>query len=143
MLVCSSHHTGGLAHTAVHAVSQQDLVVTAALILSHVVTAHGICSESQTQAVCMPVLPVLCPPDMLIRVSSELSVHIAATSLHSTYCMNLFCTGLAASANVIGVSLGGILGHCMCTGGAVLGGRQMAAYVAERTLAVTISFVCI
>ena len=44
--------------------------------------------------------------------------------------------GLAASANVVGVSLGGILGHCMCTGGAVLGGRQMAAYVAERTLAV-------
>jgi len=46
--------------------------------------------------------------------------------------------GLAASANVVGVSLGGILGHCMCTGGAVLGGRQMAAYVAERTLAVII-----
>lgn len=45
--------------------------------------------------------------------------------------------GLAASANVVGVSLGGILGHCMCTGGAVLGGRQMAAYVAERTLAIT------
>ena len=45
--------------------------------------------------------------------------------------------GLAASANVIGVSLGGILGHCMCTGGAVLGGRQLAAYVAEKTLAVS------
>lgn len=45
--------------------------------------------------------------------------------------------GLAASANVVGVSLGGILGHCMCTGAAVLGGRQMAAYVAERTLAIT------
>ncbi|KAL3134679.1 hypothetical protein ABBQ32_007684 [Trebouxia sp. C0010 RCD-2024] len=44
--------------------------------------------------------------------------------------------GLAASANVVGVSLGGILGHCMCTGGAVLGGRQLAAYVAEQTLAV-------
>lgn len=44
--------------------------------------------------------------------------------------------GLAASANVLGVSLGGILGHCMCTGGAVLGGRQLAAYVAERTLTI-------
>ncbi len=49
--------------------------------------------------------------------------------------------GLAASANVVGVSLGGILGHCMCTGGAVLGGRQMAAYVAERTLAVIFFFI--
>lgn len=44
--------------------------------------------------------------------------------------------GLAASANVAGVALGGTLGHVMCTGGAVLGGRQMAAYVAEKTLAV-------
>lgn len=44
---------------------------------------------------------------------------------------------MAASANVIGVSLGGIFGHCMCTGGAVLGGRQLAAYVAEKTLAVS------
>lgn len=45
--------------------------------------------------------------------------------------------GLAASANVAGVALGGSLGHIMCTGGAVLGGRQMAAYVAEKTLAIT------
>ena len=49
----------------------------------------------------------------------------------------LLChAGLAASANVAGVALGGTLGHVMCTGGAVLGGRQMAAYVAEKTLAV-------
>ena len=47
--------------------------------------------------------------------------------------------GLAASANVVGVSLGGILGHAMCTGAAVLGGRKMAAYVAERTLAVQLT----
>lgn len=51
--------------------------------------------------------------------------------------MKCLHAGLAASANVAGVSLGGILGHCMCTGGAVLGGRQLAAYVAEQTLAVS------
>ena len=42
--------------------------------------------------------------------------------------------GLAASTDVYGVTLGGILGHAICTGAAVLGGRQMAAHINERTV---------
>ncbi|KAK9838145.1 hypothetical protein WJX81_003790 [Elliptochloris bilobata] len=42
--------------------------------------------------------------------------------------------GLAASTDVYGVTLGGVLGHAICTGAAVLGGRQMAAHINERTV---------
>jgi putative Ca2+/H+ antiporter (TMEM165/GDT1 family) len=42
--------------------------------------------------------------------------------------------GLAASANPVGVTLGGILGHAICTGAAVLGGRHLAAHIDERTV---------
>lgn len=45
-------------------------------------------------------------------------------------------TGLAASIDMVGVTLGGILGHSICTGVAVLGGRQMAAHIREKTVAV-------
>ena len=65
-------------------------------------------------------------------------LRLGQSESYLTYEVIVCDAGLAASANVVGVSLGGILGHCMCTGGAVLGGRQMAAYVAERTLAVII-----
>ncbi len=44
--------------------------------------------------------------------------------------------GLAASTDVYGVTLGGILGHALCTGAAVLGGRQLAAHINERTVSV-------
>ena len=44
--------------------------------------------------------------------------------------------GLAASIDMVGVSLGGILGHAICTGVAVLGGRQLAAHIREKTVAV-------
>ncbi len=42
--------------------------------------------------------------------------------------------GLAASSDVVGVTLGGIVGHSICTGAAVLGGRHLASYVDERTM---------
>lgn len=42
--------------------------------------------------------------------------------------------GLAASANPVGVTLGGIVGHAICTGAAVLGGRHAAAHIDERTV---------
>ena len=45
--------------------------------------------------------------------------------------------GLAASNSIVGVTLGGILGHAMCTGLAVLCGRHLAKYVSERTLGIT------
>lgn len=44
--------------------------------------------------------------------------------------------GLAAQEDVIGVTLGGILGHMACTGAAVLGGRHLAQHINERTVAV-------
>ena len=43
---------------------------------------------------------------------------------------------LAASKNVMGVILGGLLGHAFCTGLAVIGGRLLAAKISERTVAV-------
>ena len=44
--------------------------------------------------------------------------------------------GLAASTDVVGVTLGGILGHAICTGAAVIGGRQLSAHIDERMLSV-------
>ena len=43
--------------------------------------------------------------------------------------------GLAASMDPYGVTLGGIAGHAVCTGGAVLGGRHMATRISERAVA--------
>mmetsp|Transcript_7480 Transcript_7480/g.11189 ORF Transcript_7480/g.11189 Transcript_7480/m.11189 type:complete len:374 (+) Transcript_7480:118-1239(+) len=44
---------------------------------------------------------------------------------------------LAAAKDPIGVTVGGILGHAMCTGLAVLGGRMLASRISERTVALT------
>ena len=41
---------------------------------------------------------------------------------------------LAADSNVWGVCLGGIIGHSICTGIAVIGGRFIANYVSEKTV---------
>eukprot|EP00963_Diacronema_lutheri_P000427 scaffold25_cov342-Pavlova_lutheri.AAC.3 len=40
--------------------------------------------------------------------------------------------GLAADEDVWGVLLGGIVGHAICTGAAVIGGKHIAARVSER-----------
>lgn len=42
--------------------------------------------------------------------------------------------GLATTADPVGVTLGGIVGHAVCTGAAVLGGRHLAAHIRERTV---------
>jgi Ca2+/H+ antiporter, TMEM165/GDT1 family len=42
---------------------------------------------------------------------------------------------LASSKNPFGVIVGGLIGHAMCTGLAVLGGRMLAARISERTVA--------
>jgi len=42
---------------------------------------------------------------------------------------------LAASKNPYGVTVGGIIGHAMCTGLAVLGGKLLATRISERTVA--------
>ncbi|KAK9818180.1 hypothetical protein WJX72_008306 [[Myrmecia] bisecta] len=44
--------------------------------------------------------------------------------------------GLAASIDPYGVTLGGILGHMICTGVAVVGGRQLATRISERTVSI-------
>ncbi|KAL7670024.1 hypothetical protein ACOME3_004966 [Neoechinorhynchus agilis] len=41
---------------------------------------------------------------------------------------------LAASENVIGVCLGGIVGHAFCTGIAVIGGKVLASKISVRTV---------
>lgn len=48
----------------------------------------------------------------------------------------LFPHRLAASEDVIGVTLGGILGHAICTGAAVMGGRHLASHINEKHVAV-------
>ena len=42
--------------------------------------------------------------------------------------------GLAASNDVFGVALGGIVGHGFCTGAAVVGGKHLATHIDERTI---------
>jgi len=41
---------------------------------------------------------------------------------------------LAAAKNPIGVTVGGCLGHALCTGLAVMGGRMLAARISEKTV---------
>jgi putative Ca2+/H+ antiporter (TMEM165/GDT1 family) len=43
---------------------------------------------------------------------------------------------LSAAKNPYGVTLGGCIGHTMCTGLAVLGGRMLAARISERTVSI-------
>ena len=43
---------------------------------------------------------------------------------------------LAASKDTLGVILGGLLGHALCTGLAVIGGRMLAAKISERTVSI-------
>lgn len=44
----------------------------------------------------------------------------------------MLAAGLAAAADVLGVTLGGILGHGLCTGAAVLGGKHLAEHIDEK-----------
>ena len=44
--------------------------------------------------------------------------------------------GLAAASDVVGVTLGGILGHALCTGAAVVGGKHLAAHIDERLVSI-------
>eukprot|EP00898_Chlorokybus_atmophyticus_P008626 jgi/Chlat1/8765/Chrsp90S08125 len=43
--------------------------------------------------------------------------------------------GLASDENPVGVSIGAVLAHGLCTGLAVVGGRQLASSISERTVA--------
>lgn len=48
---------------------------------------------------------------------------------------------LAAAKNPYGVTFGGCLGHTMCTGLAVLGGRMLAARISEKTVSIGGGFI--
>ena len=41
---------------------------------------------------------------------------------------------LAAAKDPLGVNVGGVLGHSLCTGMAVIGGRMLAAKIEEKTV---------
>ena len=41
---------------------------------------------------------------------------------------------LASTNDYIGVTIGGILGHAICTGLAVIGGRMLATSISEKTV---------
>eukprot|EP00249_Psilotum_nudum_P019797 c27422_g1_i1 orf=601-1296(-) len=43
--------------------------------------------------------------------------------------------GLAAEESVVGVALGGFLGHAVCTIAAVWGGKHLASHISEKTVA--------
>ncbi|KAI8463512.1 MAG: hypothetical protein J3K34DRAFT_372565, partial [Monoraphidium minutum] len=42
--------------------------------------------------------------------------------------------GLAASSDVIGVTLGSVVGHAACTAVAVVGGRHLATHINEKVV---------
>jgi len=42
---------------------------------------------------------------------------------------------LASARDALGVTLGGIIGHAICTGGAVIGGKLLASRISERLVA--------
>ena len=42
---------------------------------------------------------------------------------------------LAAAKDPVGVTIGGCLGHSICTGMAVIGGRMLAARISEKSVA--------
>lgn len=43
---------------------------------------------------------------------------------------------MAAAKNPFGVIFGGLIGHALCTGLAVIGGRMLASRISERTVAI-------
>ena len=43
---------------------------------------------------------------------------------------------LASAKDPVGVTLGGIIGHALCTGLAVVGGRLLASRISEKSVAI-------
>ena len=41
---------------------------------------------------------------------------------------------LASAKNPVGVTIGGVLGHSICTGAACIGGRMLASNISEKTV---------
>jgi putative Ca2+/H+ antiporter (TMEM165/GDT1 family) len=49
------------------------------------------------------------------------------------YCFSIQAIALAADDGVWPVTIGGLIGHSLCTGGAVLGGRLLATKISVKT----------
>jgi putative Mn2+ efflux pump MntP len=64
------------------------------------------------------------------------SMRMLQTSESWYAALQIATIGLAASTDVVGVTLGGIFGHSLCTGAAVIGGRHLATFVDERTMSI-------
>ena len=86
------------------------------------------CGEPQLHCwpVCLHSPPLACV---------HMLCHTVGVQLMWTW-VQIATIGLAASVDVIGVTLGGIVGHALCTGAAVLGGRKMATLINERVVGI-------
>lgn len=78
------------------------------------------------------------PTGLLRRVLSPIFIEVCAVTFLAEWGdrSQIATMGLAASSNAAGVALGGIAGHAICTAAAVVGGRQLARYINERTVLV-------
>ena len=77
-------------------------------------------------------LPTLTPQKLTILTQSFTLTFLAEWGDRS----QIATIALASAKDPIGVTLGGILGHAMCTGLAVLGGRLLATKISERTVSI-------
>ncbi|KAK9841162.1 hypothetical protein WJX74_001264 [Apatococcus lobatus] len=78
------------------------------------------------------------PAGALRRILSPVFMEVCAVTFLAEWGdrSQIATIGLAASSNAAGVALGGIAGHAICTAAAVIGGRQLARYINERTVLV-------
>nr|CAD7446923.1 unnamed protein product [Timema bartmani] len=66
--------------------------------------------------------------------SVEHPTNMVDAKLHSSSASAHISSKLAANKDVVGVAVGGVLGHSLCTGLAVMGGRMIAQRISVRTV---------
>jgi putative Ca2+/H+ antiporter (TMEM165/GDT1 family) len=85
-------------------------------------------------------------PSFMTRVHTKLSHWLSADDNRKTMIQAFLMTfvaewgdrsqiatiALASSKDAVGVTFGGVIGHCICTGLAVLGGRLLASRISEK-----------
>ena len=78
----------------------------------------------------LPRLSLHLPPQLFLHLP-QLSLHLLASALPG-FCV---CTReQAAAREPVGVTLGACIGHALCTGIAVIGGKLLASSIKERTV---------
>lgn len=81
-------------------------------------------------------------PQTLLQQLSDSKVKIFTQAFTLTFLAEwgdrsqIATIALASSKNVLGVIVGGLVGHAFCTGLAVIGGRMLAARISEKTVAI-------